>query len=767
MNKTQNGSVINNQVIVLEDNSFSSKSNATEKSNNKNIPNMPYEIIDCVSSEEPNSLSECAKIGSRVISEESSQMAFSSSSEINSRSARARKSNLLQSVLESIEKTHPSMTTTDRVNRWKISLDNVQDSSEDENTTRKRRISGNSSNISEKFIKHMDDNEDILTLSSETENEEDRMQNSNSVFRDFRKIKARDKIVSNKIKILIRCDYKKTKKFDGIFKVPLNPQQNHIDCLNDSWSSSETGSLGKEEFYKYLGIDMNPPTEKNERKEEENSKRRSLRVHLHKVFTDRLMRIKEQEAQQKTSVKSEQDLIRSDSMGSRCSGIVLDFNESLIIKKEPVFERYSYNIADQQTTKEKIPKIIYMVNHRKLNLIVKSFGRPYVPVARCFPNPNYKLERFDYIKNPIEDLIEEIEEDSAAAPPTPPPILPKKKKKINFKMKKRSKDFFRCSLRTKRLLRNGKIRTTNLTRNFAIKRRKLLVKRKPTILKPVSTTIKNTFFNDSPENIPMSIVLTPERTDSSNDEADFLFPTEHKNKLRNSTDSAIGISIVSGLFSPATVLPENITNQCSPVDDNMGPVISAYFMENILILIQEQQVSFWKHLKIMSILGVPSEWKLIAQTERKRNDIEINSEFQKRICFNENSPVYMELRAKHLHSDTVRECDFVQMYANVYFLNKKDENDTNLIKKSIHLDTLHTQPSHISYTTLPNSRYFVIGWVQHLFTKNISGICKYSLSPDLETLASIREFSDIKHDVNTMECIKGLFLRFSLIFVKY
>lgn len=754
MNKTQNGSVINNQVIVLEDNSFSSQSNASEKSN-KNIPNMPYEIIDCVSSgtEEPNSLSECAKIGSRVISEESSQMAFSSSSEMNnSRSARARKSNLLQSVLESIEKTNPSMTTTDRVNRWKISLDNVQDSSEDENVTRKRRISGNSSNISEKFIKHMDDNEDeVLTLSSE--NEEDRKKNSTSVFRDFRKVKARDKFGLNKIKriqIQIRCDYNKTKNVDGIFKVPLNPQQN-MDLLNDSWSSSENSSLGKEEFYKYLGIDMNPPTEKNERKEEENSKRRSLRVHLHKVFTDRLMRIKEQEAQQKTSVKSEQDLIRSDSMGSRCSGIVLDFNESLIIKNEPVFERYSYTVANNATLRnEKFPKIIYMVNTKKLN-IKKSFGRPFKPVARCFPNPNFKLERFDYIKKPIEDLVEEKEEEDPI--PTSPPIPPKKKNKINFKMKKGPKDFFRCSLRTKRRLRNGKIRTINFkTRNLAINRRKFLTKRKPEILKP----IKNNFFNDSTEIIPMSIVLTPERTDSSNDEAEFLFPAEHIQKLRNSTDSAIGISIVSGLFSPTTVLPENIIKQCNPVDENKGPVISAYFAKNILILIQEQQVSYWKHLEIMSILGIPLEWKLIAQTERKRNDVEINSEFQKRICLNDNSPVYMELRAKLLHSDTVRACDLVQIYANVYFLNKKDLNSKNLITKSIHLDTLHTQPSHICYTTLPNSRYFVIGWVEHLFTKNKSGICKYSLSPDLETLASIREFSDIKHDVNTMECIKGL-----------
>lgn len=744
MNKTQNGSVINNQVIVLEDNSLTSQSNVSEKSN-KNIPNMPYEIIDCVSSgtEEPNSLSECAKIGSRVISEESSQMAVSSDSEINnSRLARARKSNLLQSVLESIEKTNPSMTPTDRVNRWKIGLDNNQDSSEDENLTRKRRISGNSSNISEKFIKHMDENQDeILTLSSE--NEEDRKKNSKSVFRDFRKVKARDKI-----KILIRCDYNKSKKIDGIFKVPLNPQQT-MDCLNDSWSCSENSSLGKEEFYKYLGIDMNPPTEKNERKDEENLKRRSLRVHLHKVFADRLMLIKEQEAQQKTSIKSEQDLIRSESMGSRCSGIVLDFNESLIIKNEPIFERYSYNVIEPTLNEEKLPKIIYLINNKKSN-IKKSFGRPYVPIARCFPNPNYKLERFDYIKKPIEDLIEEeVEEEDDPAPQ--PIIPPKKKTKINFKMKQRPKDFFRCSLRTKRLLRNGKIRTINFkSRNLAIKQRKFLTTKKP---------IKNNFFNVSSDTIPLSIVLTPERTDSSNDEAEFLFPTEHKKKLRNSTDSAIGISIVSGLFSPATILSENILKNSCPVDENKGPVLSAYFIKNILILIQEQQISYWKHLEIMSILGVPLEWKLIAQTERKRNDFEIKTEFQKRICLNDNLPVYMELRGKLLQSDTVRGCDLVQIYTNVYFLNKNDLDNKFLMIKSIHLDTVHTQPSNICYTTLPNSRYFIIGWVEHLFLKEKSGICKYSLSPDLETLASIREFSDIKHDVNTMECIKGLFFK--------
>lgn len=58
------------------------------------------------------------------------------------------------------------------------------------------------------------------------------------------------------------------------------------------------------------------------------------------------------------------------------------------------------------------------------------------------------------------------------------------------------------------------------------------------------------------------------------------------------------------------------------------------------------------------------------------------------------------------------------------------------------------------YTSIAESRYFVMAWQQELVMgRPRSGICKYSLTPTLDTLASIREFKQLRHELRHIECL--------------
>lgn len=66
----------------------------------------------------------------------------------------------------------------------------------------------------------------------------------------------------------------------------------------------------------------------------------------------------------------------------------------------------------------------------------------------------------------------------------------------------------------------------------------------------------------------------------------------------------------------------------------------------------------------------------------------------------------------------------------------------------------------ITYTTIPQSCYFLISWYEKLEDNTFrSGICKYNLTPDLNLakLASIRQFPTLPYKVNRMNCIEGEF----------
>lgn len=62
----------------------------------------------------------------------------------------------------------------------------------------------------------------------------------------------------------------------------------------------------------------------------------------------------------------------------------------------------------------------------------------------------------------------------------------------------------------------------------------------------------------------------------------------------------------------------------------------------------------------------------------------------------------------------------------------------------------------VNYTTLSHSRYFIMTWPQeNPLGKTRSGLCKYSLTPQLDTLASIREFKNVRHIIRYLQCMSG------------
>lgn len=61
----------------------------------------------------------------------------------------------------------------------------------------------------------------------------------------------------------------------------------------------------------------------------------------------------------------------------------------------------------------------------------------------------------------------------------------------------------------------------------------------------------------------------------------------------------------------------------------------------------------------------------------------------------------------------------------------------------------------VRYTVLTNSRYFVMSWTEHSINKTRCGICKYSLSAELDTLVSVREFPYLQHNIKSLCCFEG------------
>ncbi|XP_054742458.1 uncharacterized protein LOC129247369 isoform X1 [Anastrepha obliqua] len=236
-----------------------------------------------------------------------------------------------------------------------------------------------------------------------------------------------------------------------------------------------------------------------------------------------------------------------------------------------------------------------------------------------------------------------------------------------------------------------------------------------------------------------------------------------------STQSAppLGIHFLS---TPSKQLP-------NPVKAINGEVDYIYYEMDVLIVVQEKLVSFWKYFKLINALvgtqdcencshrqigngdlylpsypstgDVAPQWLPLGECRRLVADMEISTSYANRICIHNSIPIYVEMRCCELSHER-RDCNLLSIYINIYYFNDED-----MVAKmhSIQLDAVQCLPSDVVYTTITESRYFVMSWPQeNILGKPRSGLCKYSLTPNLDTLASIRDFKHMRHCIRYLEC---------------
>ncbi|XP_064547695.1 uncharacterized protein LOC135434883 [Drosophila montana] len=249
----------------------------------------------------------------------------------------------------------------------------------------------------------------------------------------------------------------------------------------------------------------------------------------------------------------------------------------------------------------------------------------------------------------------------------------------------------------------------------------------------------------------------------------------------------IQITPPGGLLS----LTKGSTALRNPLAGKNGKVLYIYYELDQLIVLQEKLVSFWKYSKVFNVLQkattedihatatqqhafnifgtTPNQntqkdsadsdksdennnqrWIYLGGTRRITNDIEIVTPHCNRMCAHNSTPVYIEMRSHPLDHHK-RESKLLSLYVNVYYY---CEEELRPKMHSVHLDAVNCEWNQVIYTSIAESRYFVMAWQQELVVgKPRAGICKYSLTPTLDTLASIREFKQLRHELRHIECL--------------
>ncbi|XP_037957785.1 uncharacterized protein LOC119687518 isoform X2 [Teleopsis dalmanni] len=228
------------------------------------------------------------------------------------------------------------------------------------------------------------------------------------------------------------------------------------------------------------------------------------------------------------------------------------------------------------------------------------------------------------------------------------------------------------------------------------------------------------------------------------------------------------------------------------INNEKGKILHIFFESDVLVVVQEILVSFWKYSKLVNTLvdsvdilqnvnqqqlqttdnietqSVPNytntsntsnaatsfeeiNWLRLGCSNRTVNDTEVKTVVSNRICTTiTNNTMYLELHGKGIES-SYRTCDLVCMYIKIYFYS--DEFDSVGVHQ-INLDTLQSRFDDITYTCIPGSGYFLVSWYQqNVAGKNRSGICKYAVSPLMDSLASIRDFKNINYKILQLQCL--------------
>uniref|UniRef100_A0A336MW07 CSON006251 protein n=1 Tax=Culicoides sonorensis TaxID=179676 RepID=A0A336MW07_CULSO len=466
------------------------------------------------------------------------------------------------------------------------------------------------------------------------------------------------------------------------------PQKKRLD---------EKTTENKEEFYKYLGIDTKPPEKRVCRPEFTNLdifKRRSLRVRYLKIQNQSPVQGK-CEMNTENKIKTSPEPCDDDKM-----------------KKEPEVRQHDVKILRSYLK----PKIKKTENYNS-NIVQKEI------LAKK------RSESPTVVSKPVKKVIksEKIARESDS---------------VKYLMRSRinlSETRLRSGLQKKRLLQPSRYLSYFKNKSVLLNARprkdlkqvmkvKETKKKPPKLLQPVKPVIKS----ETTVELPKSPV--PQVPDST---VNFQTPPLVK------AEPAHVSTTVSCTNSNHTLK--------NPLNNNDGQVLYAYVMEEKLVIIQERIVSFWKYSPFKHLVGLDQTWELIGRTKRHEFDIEIDSCKSDRICFNEKNPIYIELRATQANGNENRQCPLSSVYVVVYSINSKQEfpgwTSGPVIKNFVQLDSVQSSANDIHFIALPGTRYFIISWYQHLIQSKSSGLCKYSLTPDLRTLASIREFPHANHNI--------------------
>ncbi|KAH8279749.1 hypothetical protein KR054_003807 [Drosophila jambulina] len=258
-------------------------------------------------------------------------------------------------------------------------------------------------------------------------------------------------------------------------------------------------------------------------------------------------------------------------------------------------------------------------------------------------------------------------------------------------------------------------------------------------------------------------------------------PSRHPCQQAGSGDRLAGLDVPNIDSTPpggVLRLSEGSQALSNPLSQKYGRVLYMYYELEQLIVLQETCITFWKYSKVLSVLHQPKRttspvrkspapqyspqhqqeqeldvrprWVYLGRLRRITSDTEIFTPYGSRICVHNSTPVYLEMKSRPLDHHK-REVKLTSLHVNVYYF---CEEDLRPRMHSVHLDTVNCEGSHVIYTSIAESRYFVMAWQQELVMgRPRSGICKYSLTPTLDTLASIREFKQLRHELRHIECL--------------
>ncbi|EDW03168.1 uncharacterized protein LOC6562849 [Drosophila grimshawi] len=239
-------------------------------------------------------------------------------------------------------------------------------------------------------------------------------------------------------------------------------------------------------------------------------------------------------------------------------------------------------------------------------------------------------------------------------------------------------------------------------------------------------------------------------------------------------------------------LSQGSTALRNPLAGKNGKVLYMYYELDQLIVLQEKFISFWKYSNLFGVLrketpeasraaatqhnaynifntpnpnqntrktstdsdksdGIDApRWIYLGGTRRVTNDVEVPTPHSNRLCTHNATPVYIEMRS-HLLEQLKRESKLLSLYVNVYYY---CEEELRPKMHSVHLDAVNCDWNEVIYTSIRDSRYFVMAHQQEMVLgKPRTGMCKYSLTPTLDTLASIREFKPMRHVLRHIECL--------------